>query len=66
MTPLEAKNLLGLADNCTPKIIDVGNNCYRVNVYQRTQKEDSIMFVNSIVGSYYFRLVDGKYTNETK
>lgn len=65
MTPLEAKNLLGFADNCTAQINFVGNDCYRINIYKKVKEEDSIMFVNSIVSSHYIRCVDGVFIDET-
>lgn len=35
------------------KIIKVGESSYRVNVYTRTKKEDSVLTITNIDRSYY-------------
>lgn len=65
MTPSDVKELLGLADNCTAQINSVGNDCYRVNIYQKIKKEGSFMVTSSMVKSYYIRFDGTKYIDET-
>lgn len=65
MTPSDVKELLGLADNCTAQINSVGNDCYRVNIYEKVKKEGSFMVTSSMIKSYYIRFDGTKYIDET-
>lgn len=65
MTQSDVKELLGLADNCTAQINPLGNDCYRVNIYEKIKKEVSFIITSSMVNSYYIRFDGTKYINET-
>lgn len=65
MTPLEAKELMGFADNCFAQINDVGLGCYRVNIYEKTIEEGSVVHKTKIIKSAYFRFEDGVYIDKT-
>lgn len=65
MTPKEAKELLGVPDNCTAQVKYVGNDCYRVNILSRVVEVGSVVFKNTITRSAYVRYRDGKYEDIT-
>jgi len=65
MTKEQAKEFLGVADNCTAKVNSVGNSCYRVNVYEKTMNEGSIMHTTVLSKSYYIRQDGDKFTDIT-
>lgn len=65
MTPQEARELLGVPDNCIAQVKDVGNDCYRVNILTRVTEEGSLVSKNTITRSAYVRFRDGKYEDIT-
>jgi hypothetical protein len=65
MTPQEAKELLGVSDNCIAQVKGVGNDCYRVNILTKATEKGSIISKNTIVKSAYVRFKDGKYQDIT-
>ena len=65
MTPSEAKDLMGFADNCFAQINDVGLGRFRVNIFEKTKEDDSVVFKNRIIRSSYFVLEDGIYIDKT-
>lgn len=65
MTPQEARELLGVPDNCIAQVKDVGNDCYRVNILTKVIEEGSLVSKNTITRSAYVRFRDGKYEDIT-
>lgn len=61
----DAKKLLGFPENCTTQIKNVGNNCFRVNVYERDKPKDITIFTSKIYQSAFVRLTPEGYKNIT-
>lgn len=66
MNSNEARALLDIPPNLTVIVKDVGNECYRVNVFTSITTYESMIPKLFMCRSHYVRLIDGKYTDCTK
>jgi hypothetical protein len=65
MTPNDAKSLLNYPDNCSVNIKDVGNSCFRVNVYEKFYVDDSVVPRMRLRESAYCKYTEDGYKNIT-
>jgi hypothetical protein len=65
MTPADVKELLGLADNCTAQINDLGQGNFRVNIFEKIMEEGSVVQKNRIIRSAYITFENGVYVDKT-
>lgn len=65
MTPDEAKELLKFPDNCTAQINAVGNDCYRINIYEKYKPVDSLFTLTRIARSAYVCMTKDGYKDFT-
>ena len=65
MTPSDVKELLGLADNCTAQINDLGHGNFRVNIFEKIMEEGAVVHKTRIIRSAYIVLEDGVYVDKT-
>lgn len=65
MTPSDVKELLGLADNCTAQINDLGQGKFRINIFEKIMEDGAVVHKNKIVRSAYIVFEDGVYVDRT-
>ena len=65
MTPQDAQGLLNYPDNCSVQIKDVGNNCFRVNVFERCTDPTILIPHIKMRQSAYVKLTDDGYVDCT-
>jgi len=65
MTKEQAKEFLGVADNCTIQVNSVGNDCYRVNIYEKIEDKNNVIHTAKLTKSYYIKQDNNSFTDIT-
>lgn len=65
MTLNDAKNLLNYPDHCSVHIKDVGNGCFRVNIYEKFYIDESVIPRMRLRESAYCKHTDDGYKDIT-
>lgn len=65
ITLAEVKTLLEFPDNCTAQINPVGNDCYRINIYEKIIVEGSVVPHTSMIHSNYVCMTKDGYKDCT-